>query len=323
MNKLDAWMPLYVGDYLADTSRLTTEQHGAYLLILMDYWRNGPPLDDDKELAVISKLSLAQWRKHAEKIRGFFQSEDGRLIQKRADAEKQRAGHVSAKRSEAGKQGANKRWGKDYGKPIANAMANAIANEYQTVSQNGTQSQSQSQLQRQRQRLVSVEPAAAALPEVVEKPSAPQNPPPPPNLADADRAEIIANRLQKLEEGRGKVCRVSGKDPRVRHWVKLGLSDPDLREAYELAVQRRMADSDQAAINVGFLDVFVGQLINPPDAQSVVSEPKAWHEINANIEAKGKEHGLHWVKYLEAGKPWLDYKADVLKMVGFNPQVGA
>src|SRR5699024_9631718 len=46
-NKVDIWMPLYVRDYLGATSRLTTEQHGAYMLLIMDDWLNGPPPDDE------------------------------------------------------------------------------------------------------------------------------------------------------------------------------------------------------------------------------------------------------------------------------------
>lgn len=138
--KNDTWMPLYIGDYLADTSRLSTEQHGAYLLLLMDYWRNGPPLDDDEELASITKLALPQWRKHAAKIRALFRVEDGRLVQKRAEEERQRAGLVSSKRSEAGKQGAAKRWGKTNAKANSETMASAMANAWQ----NDAPSQSQS-----------------------------------------------------------------------------------------------------------------------------------------------------------------------------------
>ena len=130
--KGDTWMPLYIGDYLADTSRLTTEQHGAYLLLLMDYWRNGPPLDDEEELASITKLPVPQWRKHAPKLRQFFTPQDGRLVQKRADQERSRAAGVNGKRAASGKAGAAARWGPRDGKPdaepIANAMANGMAN---------------------------------------------------------------------------------------------------------------------------------------------------------------------------------------------------
>jgi uncharacterized protein YdaU (DUF1376 family) len=110
--KPDAWMPLYIAAYRADTSRLTTEQHGAYLLILMDYWRNGPPPDDDEVLAQITLLSPSKWRAHRPKIQGFFKVNDGRWTQKRADNEMARARAITEQRSDAGKASAEKRWGK-------------------------------------------------------------------------------------------------------------------------------------------------------------------------------------------------------------------
>lgn len=128
-HRIDRWMPLDIGDYLGATGKLSTEAHGAYLLILMDYWRNGPPLDDDEELATLARLSLAKWKRHRPAIirAGKIEIIEGKWRQKRADGEREKALGISKKRKETGKKGADKRW-QDDGKPIANA----IENEWQT-----------------------------------------------------------------------------------------------------------------------------------------------------------------------------------------------
>ena len=134
MSKSDAWMPFYVGDYLSATGRLTTEQHGAYLLILLDYWKNGPPPNDDGVLAALARLSPLAWKKAKPALLAFFEVKDGLLIQKRVEKERGKAAEISAERSEAGKAGAAKRWrnGKQKdGKVIANAIDLPLANGQQ------------------------------------------------------------------------------------------------------------------------------------------------------------------------------------------------
>ena len=66
------WMPLYVGDYLGDTGHLTTTQHGAYLLLMMHYWRKGELPDDDKQLSKITKLPLKTWCDYRPTLQDFF-----------------------------------------------------------------------------------------------------------------------------------------------------------------------------------------------------------------------------------------------------------
>lgn len=84
----DTWMPLVIGAYLTDTRALSTEGHGAYLLLLMAYWTNGGPLpDDDDEFAAITGLGQHGWRKWRPKLARFFTVEGGVWKQKRADIE--------------------------------------------------------------------------------------------------------------------------------------------------------------------------------------------------------------------------------------------
>jgi uncharacterized protein YdaU (DUF1376 family) len=111
-SKVDIWMPLYVADYLSATSRLTTEQHGAYLLLLMDYWKNGPPPDDDGVLAQITRLSPVAWSNARTMLQAFFQVQSGQWSHHRVEEELAKANHNKEVNSRRGKAGADARYGK-------------------------------------------------------------------------------------------------------------------------------------------------------------------------------------------------------------------
>lgn len=122
-------MPLYIADYIADTTRLTTEQHGAYLLLIMDYWRNGPLPDDDAALSNITRLPVAAWKKHRSTLARMFQVEGGEWRHKRIDSERQEAEDNSIKYAERAKKAAAKRWEKQTIKePRSNATSDASSN---------------------------------------------------------------------------------------------------------------------------------------------------------------------------------------------------
>jgi len=106
-----AWMPFYIGDYLGDTQRLTTEQHGAYLLLILDYWRNGPAPDDDAVLQQITKLDSKGWKRCRPSISRLFKIVDHEWRHKRIDAELVKAKANAERRSEKASKAAQARWG--------------------------------------------------------------------------------------------------------------------------------------------------------------------------------------------------------------------
>lgn len=114
-------LPLWTDAYLADTTHLTTLQHGAYLLMLMSAWRDPDCRlpDDDRHLARIARMTPATWRKHARALRAFWQVREGFLYQKRLSAERQR---VDA-RSDSGRRAAEAKWRKSNDSADADAGA--------------------------------------------------------------------------------------------------------------------------------------------------------------------------------------------------------
>lgn len=120
----DTWMPFYIGDYLVDTMHLTTEQHGAYLLLLFACWKREGVLPlDDEELSNITKLSPAKWQTHKPRLLKFFIVDGGEIRQKRVTKELQKSSDLTAARSKAGKSG---------GRPKANGKQTGNQNESKT-----------------------------------------------------------------------------------------------------------------------------------------------------------------------------------------------
>lgn len=133
MSETGIWMPLYIGDYLADTQRLSAEQHGAYLLLIMDYWRNGPPPMDDTVLAQITRLERAAWRRHRAVLLGFFSEVQGWLVHKRIEQELANALERKTALSTRGAKGAKARWSREgsgdvSGEASGNTCGNASGN---------------------------------------------------------------------------------------------------------------------------------------------------------------------------------------------------
>jgi len=99
------YMQLYVADYLADTPHLTTEEHGAYLLLLFSYWQTGKPLRIDR-LAHTARLSSERWTSVERSLNEFFKEVDGVWIHLRVEKDLEKVAAKSGKNSEAGKASA-------------------------------------------------------------------------------------------------------------------------------------------------------------------------------------------------------------------------
>jgi len=95
-------MPLYVGEYLADTAHLTATQSGAYLHLIMHYWQHGSLPQENFQLAMIAKLPQSDFENMKALLFEFFS--DG-WKHKRVERELLLAKEAHNRRSAAGRLG--------------------------------------------------------------------------------------------------------------------------------------------------------------------------------------------------------------------------
>lgn len=115
-------MPVFIGDYLADTMHLSTEQHGAYLMLLFHLWRRGSLRDEDGVLAKISGLGESAWKLHRPVLAEFFKIRDGQWAHGRVEKERARVTATKQSNAKKSKLAASSRWGKGDASSIAQAM---------------------------------------------------------------------------------------------------------------------------------------------------------------------------------------------------------
>jgi uncharacterized protein YdaU (DUF1376 family) len=117
----DVYYPRFPGDYQRDTSHLSLVEHGAYGQLLDFYYSGEKPLPSDRQtLYRICRAFSKLEREAVDSVAGqFFRQAE------RADEEIEKRHKYLKERSDAGRQGAERRWHKE-SKPAVLEIPNAM-----------------------------------------------------------------------------------------------------------------------------------------------------------------------------------------------------
>lgn len=260
------WMRFFPADYLADTRRLTTEQHGAYLLLLMDSWSSGALPDDDDVLARVAGLDAERWAQVRPVIARYFQIADGKWVHARIEQEREHAQAYAQASSGRGKKAAAARWGKKKADESAEKPANPVDNlqkdaqayaqalhgkcppepEYKSSVVNDDVSRSDSS--------ALAKPVASSFAEPAGLPEQSQR-------AAADAQWTRAGQLCKLVRDMGRAenlsVTVQPGHPSVLDWVTAGVTDAEATAACATAIGNRRAAGSAQPIGAEYLSTII------------------------------------------------------------------
>ena len=261
-------MRFFPADYLADTRRLTTEQHGAYLLLLMDSWTSGALPDDDTVLARVAGLDAESWARMRPAIARYFEIADGKWAHARIEQEREHAQAYAQASSGRGKKAAAARWGKKKAEESAEKPANPVDNlqkdaqayaqalhgkyppepelEYKTSVVNDDVDNSDSSASASTAPSSFAEPAG--LPEQSQR-----------GAADTQRTRAgeLCKLLRRQGLDAGMSVTAQPGHPSVLGWVDTGVTEDEAAAACEIALLNRRGQGSQQPITAGYLDQII------------------------------------------------------------------
>lgn len=119
------WVPLYLDAYIGNTMHLTCEEHGAYLQLMLAYYRTENSLPaSDRSLSAIVKLPMDRWLEAKPTLAAFFREDGNRWHHDRIDSEIFERSAKHAQSIAQAQAASAARWGK---KSSRNAAASTPA----------------------------------------------------------------------------------------------------------------------------------------------------------------------------------------------------
>lgn len=134
--KTDRFMPLEIEPWTKKTARLSAAARGAYMDLLLAYWRGEElPANDDDALMRLARCTETEWKAVWPKVRPFFFQDGDVLRQARADEEKAKANQNYETKASNGEAGGKASGKQRRSKKEANDKANTEAEPKQTASE--------------------------------------------------------------------------------------------------------------------------------------------------------------------------------------------
>jgi uncharacterized protein YdaU (DUF1376 family) len=101
------YMQFEVAKYLADTTHLTTVEHGAYFLLICNYWQRGKPIQDcNRRLASVTHLTEPEFEAIRDTLKEYFSVENGYWVHHRIERDLLSTKQKVEKKRAAGKASA-------------------------------------------------------------------------------------------------------------------------------------------------------------------------------------------------------------------------